>query len=135
MEGEGLAPEVDEATYRAHARFRYMLRRFLRFSAQQARGHGITPEQHQLLLAIRASRRGWLLVGEVARVLLVSPHAAVGLVERAAAHGLVRKETDPEDRRRVRVALTASGEDLVARLTWEHRSRLRALWRRIPAPR
>jgi DNA-binding MarR family transcriptional regulator len=134
MHGEGPAPEVDEATYRAHARFRHMLRRFLRFSAAQARKYGITPEQHQLLLAIRASRRGWLLVGEVARVLLVSPHAAVGLVERAASRGLVCKETDPEDRRRVRVTLTAEGADLIARLTWEHRSRLRALWWRIPTP-
>ncbi len=128
----GAPPRLDDDVFRAQARFRRTLRRFLRFSERAAREAGVTPEQHQLLLAIRGSRRGWLLVGEVARDLMVVPHAAASLVERAAARGLVRKEQDPHDGRRVRVLLTPEGEDVVTRLTARHREHLRRLWSRIP---
>jgi DNA-binding MarR family transcriptional regulator len=129
-EGE-TPPPLDDAVYRAHALFRYTLRRFLRFSEQQARGAGITPEQHQLLLAVRGTPEGWLSVGDVARQLMVQPHSALGLVERAAQHGLVTREDDPADGRRVRVRLTPLGEDLIARLTAEHRAEMARLWRQI----
>lgn len=125
-------PQLDDEVFRAHARFRRMLRRFLRFSERSARAEGVTPEQHQLLLAVRGARRGWLLVGEVAAHLMIVPHAAAALVERAAARGLVRKEPDPDDGRRVRVLLTPLGAEIVTRLTVRHRERLRRLWGRIP---
>ncbi len=126
---------LDQATFAAHARFRHALRGFLRFSEQAARAEGITPEQHQLLLALRGSPLGWLAVGEVARELMVVPHGAAGLVERAVAHGLVRKEPDPGDHRRVRVHLTEGGDALITRLTAAHQAELRRLWARIPPPR
>jgi DNA-binding MarR family transcriptional regulator len=124
--------ELDEATYRAHAVFRRALREFLRFSEAAARAEGVTPEQHQLLLALRGAPEGWLHVGDVARELLIAPHSAAGLVERAAARGLVVKAVDPSDRRSVRVYLTERGRQIVARLTRRHRAELRRLWAQIP---
>lgn len=126
---------LDTATFAAHARFRHALRGFLRFSEQAARAAGITPEQHQLLLALRGSPLGWLAVGEIARELMIVPHGAAGLVERAVTHGLVRKEVDPADHRRVRVHLTEAGDALITRLTAAHQGELRRLWGRIPPPR
>jgi DNA-binding MarR family transcriptional regulator len=87
-----------------------------------------------MLLAIRGSSRPWLLVGEIASALMVAPHSALGLVERAAAAGLVRKEIDPNDHRKVRVHLTPRADLLIRDLTLAHRSELRRLWRQIPPP-
>ena len=39
--------------YRALAEFRYQIRSFLHFSEEQVRAHGLEPQQHQLLLAIK----------------------------------------------------------------------------------
>src|SRR5437763_248936 len=44
---------LNDADYEALARFRYALRVFLHFSEQAARAEGLTPMQHQLLLAVR----------------------------------------------------------------------------------
>ena len=118
--------------FRAHARFRHALRRFIRFSEQQARAAGLTPVQHQLLLAIRGSRRGWMTVGEVASELMIRPHSAVGLVHRAQRDGFVHKEQDAGDLRRMRVGMTDRGEAVIAELTAAHRFELMRLWRRIP---
>ena len=119
----------------AQARFRHRLRRFLRFSEHLARRYGVTPAQHQLLLAVRGRRPGWLSVGAIATELLIRPHSAVGLVERAVRDGLVRKETDPGDQRRVQVHLTARGRRLILLLTAAHRRRLARLWLHVPRPR
>lgn len=126
---------VDTATFALHATFRKALREFLRFSERAAHEAGLTPMQHQLLLAIAGSREGWLSVGDIARELIIQPHSAVGLVERAAARGLVHKEADPADHRRVRVRLQPRGQALIERLTRAHRRELRRLWDRIPGPR
>jgi DNA-binding MarR family transcriptional regulator len=126
------AGTLDDAAYRAHARFRYALRRFLKFSEARARAAGITPTQHQMLLAIRGTGRGWLSVGEIARRLMIRPHSAAGLVERASRQDLVVKEPDPADARVVRVALTERGQRLIAEITADHRVELARLWRRVP---
>ena len=44
---------ISDAEYQALAAFRAELRRFLRFSEDAARAAGLSPQQHQLLLAIR----------------------------------------------------------------------------------
>src|SRR6185437_10976422 len=89
--------KLTDNDYERLADFRYGLRRFLHWSEQQARTAGITPTQHQLLLAIRSSRdpRG-ATVGEVAEVLIIRHHSAVELIDRAQEAGLVRRERDPD---------------------------------------
>jgi DNA-binding MarR family transcriptional regulator len=101
--------------------FRTGLRRFLAWSGQQAEAAGITPAQHQLLLAIRGhpDRRG-PTIGEVAGYLLVRHHSAVELIDRAVAAGLVLRRADADDGRAVRVVLTERGRERLERLTASH---------------
>lgn len=108
------------------AHFRSSLRHFLRFSELQARAAGITPQQHQMLLAVKgfSPERDWVTVGEVAESLQVAHNAAVGLVQRAEASGLVTRSVHPDDRRAICVALTPQGEAVLAALTVEHKREL-----------
>ena len=108
--------------------FRVTLRRFQRWSEDQAKAAGLTHVQHQLLVAIKG-HPGDLppTVGDLAGYLLLRPHSAVELVDRAEAAGLVRRNPDREDGRVVRVGLTADGEEIVQKLTRAHLARLHEL--------
>ena len=95
---------------RTLARFRYAVRKFLHASEEAARHAGVTPQHHQLLLGVAGfTGKGWATIGELAEFLQVRHHSAVGLVDRAQELGLVRRQTASEDRREVRVSLTAEG--------------------------
>lgn len=65
--------------YRALAAIRYALKRFIHFSEDAARSVGLTPQQHQALLAIRAGKERAISVGELSKLLLVQPHSASNL--------------------------------------------------------
>jgi DNA-binding MarR family transcriptional regulator len=97
--------------------FRTELRRFLRWSESQAKAAGLTPAQHQLLLAIKGHSDGDPTVGEIAKYLLLRHHSAVELVDRAGHAGLVERYPDPGNARYVRASLTATGEEKLAQLT------------------
>jgi len=128
-------PTFSKDDYEALAAFRFALRRFLSFSAHGARQTGITPQQHQLLLAIKGMPgRAWASLSEVARGLQVSHHAAVGLVDRSERARLVRRSVDPDDRRQVRVSVTPRGEAILARLVARNRSELRSLRQALRLP-
>jgi uncharacterized protein YeaO (DUF488 family)/DNA-binding MarR family transcriptional regulator len=110
------------------------LRHFERWSEQQAREAGLTPAQHQLLLAIRGhgDPRG-PTIGEVADYLLLRHHSAVGLVDRADAAGLVSRTRDEEDRRVVRLHLTDDGAERIEALSALHLEELERLSPPLPA--
>lgn len=117
-------PALDEI--RNLAWFRYNLRKFLRFSEKAARQCGVTPQQHQLMLGVAGyTGRGTASVSELAEFLQERHNSVVGLVERAAQRGLVRKEHDAQDRRYVLVSLTPEGEQILARLTELHKEEVR----------
>ena len=107
--------------YRRLLELRTGLRRFLRWSEQQAESAGVTPAQHQLLLAIRGhpDERG-PTIGDAAGHLLLRHHSVVGLVDRAQDAGLVRRERDPEHQSRVRVRLTPEGAERLETLSVLH---------------
>lgn len=108
--------------------FRYQLRIFLRFSEDAAREEGITALQYQLLLHTHAfPGRKWATIGELAERLQAKHHGTVALVSRCEEAGLVRREKDPDDRRAVRVHLTASGDQQLAKLARLHRDELASL--------
>lgn len=110
------------------ARLRHHLRRYLRFSESAARAAHITPQQYQLLLGIAGyTGRGWATVSELAEFLQERHNAVVGLVERAARRGLVRKEQGTRDRRFVQVSLTRRGEATIKKLAQLHLSELGGL--------
>ena len=106
--------------------FRTSLRRFEHWSASQARAAGLTPMQHQLLLAIKGHTdpRG-PTIGEIAEYLLLRPHSAVELVDRGEAAGLVVRKRSDNDARVVRVQLTANASRRLSALTSLHVAELR----------
>ena len=112
------AHRIDDADYQRLLEFRAGLRRFLHWSEEQAQAAGVSPAQHQLLLAIRGhpDSRG-PTIGDVAEYLLLRHHSAVELVDRAVTAGLVRRRQDRDDHRVVRLQLTARGAEKLRRLT------------------
>lgn len=114
----GDAPAVD---YEALAQFRFQLRRFLSFSETAARNAGLTPQQHQALLAIKGSSSAApLSVGELAELLLVRHHTAVELVDRMTRLRLLERIADEDDSRRILVKLTKKGEQKLRMLSNIH---------------
>ncbi len=112
--------------YRSLARFRHALRVFQRFSEDAARAAGVTPAQHQLLLAVK----GWdgdgpPTITDIAELLQLKHHSTVELVQRAAAAGLVEASIDPADGRRHLTDLTELGETILSSLSLQHRDELR----------
>jgi DNA-binding MarR family transcriptional regulator len=119
---------LSDHQYESLLSFRVGLRRFLRWSEQEAAATGLTPAQHQLLLAVRGhpDPRG-PTIGDVAASLLVRHHSAVQLADRAEALGLIRRQREREDRRVVRLRLTPAGKERVAALSAVHLQELRRL--------
>jgi DNA-binding MarR family transcriptional regulator len=123
---------LDDADYARLLEFRTGLRRFMRWSEQQAAAAGLTPAQHQLLLAVRGhrgpdGRGGDPTIGDVADHLLLRHHSAVELVDRAVAAGLVERRPDPSDQRLVRLVLSPAGAQRLAHLSALHVEELRRL--------
>jgi DNA-binding MarR family transcriptional regulator len=111
--------------YEALATCRSAIRRFLRYSEEAARAAGLTPQQHQLLLAVKGQPgRDWACIGELAEALQIRHHAAVGLVDRCESAGLVRRAPGLRDRRQVRVLLTPLGEQALGNLEGTSRDEL-----------
>jgi len=115
------------ADYRSLGNFRYQIRRFLHFSEEAAKAEGLEPQQHQMLLAIRAlDEAGGPTVGSLAEHLIIRHHSAVGLIDRLEERGLVARVRSQGDRRQVRVRLTSKGERKLGRLSAVHHEELRS---------
>jgi len=127
MPKKAAAPRrVSDREYEMLASFRHTLRRFLSFSEEAARLVGLTPQQHQALLAIKGFQgQGEVTVGDLAEALQIKHHSAVGLVDRLVEQGLAVRVQAAGDRRQVLVALTPHGLGLLAELTSAHRHELR----------
>lgn len=119
---------ISKKEYEMLATFRYALRQFLRFSETAARQAGITPQQHQAILAIAGfPSQDPITVSELAERLQIQHHSAVGLIDRLVAHGLVMREPGEADRREVYISLTPQGNDILAQLSAAHRQELRRI--------
>jgi DNA-binding MarR family transcriptional regulator len=113
--------DAQAVDYKALAQFRFQLRRFLSFSETAARDAGLTPQQHQALLAIKGfSSAEPLSVGELAEFLLVRHHTAVELVDRMTRLRLLERIADEDDSRRILVKLTKKGEQKLRMLSKIH---------------
>ena len=119
---------LSQSDYANLLAFRAALRRFERWSEAQARQVGLTPAQHQLLLAVKGHPdvRG-PTIREVAEYLGVRHHSAVGLVDRAVEGDLVARARDVEDARLVRLRLTLLGEQRIGQLSELHLAELARL--------
>jgi|SRR5579884_2105880 len=129
----------NDADYQRLLEFRTGLRRFLRWSEDQARLQGVTPAQHQLLLAVRGHPDpAGPSIKEIAGYLALRHHSAVGLIDRAAAAGLVARVPDDEHHGTVHITLTDAGRSCLEALAELHMSELvrlaptmEALWKSL----
>jgi DNA-binding MarR family transcriptional regulator len=85
----------DQQDYRRLSEFRYLIRRFLEFSEAAAARAGLTPRQHQALLAIKGAQDSPATIGYLAERLRIRHHSAVELVDRLAEAGLIERWRDP----------------------------------------
>ena len=107
--------------YQQLAELRYQIRRFLHFSEEAAREHGLEPQQHQMLLAIKGLPAGSKPnVRTLSSRLFLRHNTTVELVNRLAQRGLVVRQTCAEDRREVLVELTPAASDLLQQLAALH---------------
>lgn len=131
-----VAEPLTKEDFEALARFRFGIRSYLRFSEETVRRNGVTPQQYQLMLALKGfPGRDWAVVRELAERLQLRHHSVVELVDRAQAQGLVRRSADPDDARAVRVLLTEAGEQILGRLSALHRDELRRMDAVLTLPR
>lgn len=112
---------LEQADFEHLLELRTGLRRFLRWSEEQANAAGLTAAKHQLLLAIKGHPDpAGPTIGEVADYLVLRHHSAVGLIDRAEKDGLVKRTRDPESRSVVRVTLTPAGDAKLDALAEAH---------------
>jgi DNA-binding MarR family transcriptional regulator len=121
-------PSLGDAEYQQLLELRDGLRRFFRWSEEQAAAVGLTPAHHQLLLAVRGHPGPQApTVSDVAEHLLLRRHSVVGLINRAESAGLLGREPDQSDQRVVRLSLTRLGARRLEQLSALHIEELRRL--------
>ncbi|NYI68664.1 MarR family winged helix-turn-helix transcriptional regulator [Spelaeicoccus albus] len=122
------AVPLSKTDFEELARFRFGIRRYLRFSEETVRKRGLTSQQYQLMLALKGyPGKDWATIQELAGRLQLRHHSVVELVNRATDRALVRREPDPADARVARVVLTASGDEILEELSEMHRDELKLI--------
>lgn len=121
----GAMSDLTDAQYQVLMTFRSALREFLAWSEREAAKAGLTSQQHQLLLVVRAHPGVTAAsVSDVAAALQIRPHSAVSLVRRVEAMHLLQRERDALDHRVVRLRLTEDARIILARLSLAHLAEL-----------
>lgn len=113
------------AEYEALADFRYLLRKFLRFSKDFLKAKaGLNPEQYEALLAIKAFPGNSLTILQLSERLQIKHHSAVNIADRLAERKLIRRQTGKQDRRERYLELTTKGEKLIEEMASMHHAEL-----------
>lgn len=94
-------------------RLRLAVTRLARRLRQQGDPDDASPTQLSALATIE--RRGPMTLGELATAERVQPPTITAAIDRLEGQGLVRRRTDEQDRRVVRVEVTGVGRKLLAR--------------------
>ena len=118
---------LEDRDYKVLASVRAELRNFAHFTESVTRGAGLTPQQHQILLALRASDGLELTIGQLAEIMFLKPHSVSGMADRLAGLGLVERVRSEEDRRIIRLRLTDKAKAVLASLGQVHKDELRRI--------
>jgi len=110
------ARQLDSAAFTGLAEFRLALRQFLAFGEATTSANGVTSQQYQAMLVIKASGQQPVSIKQLAEQMLVAHNGAVQMVDRLVESGLVERSAAPGDRRRVLIGLSRRGDALVNRL-------------------
>lgn len=117
--------KIQETEYAALAELRYRIRQFIHGSDQAARAVGLEPQQYQLLLALRALRKGDARIRCLAERLYLRHHTVVGAVDRLESNGYVRRRRSPTDHREVLVVLSPKGRSALDKVAMKRLHELR----------
>jgi DNA-binding MarR family transcriptional regulator len=125
---KGNPKPLNQAEYMDLAEFRYQIRKYLRFMEERARENGQSPQQYQLLLAIKGLP-GHIgpTIGALADRLQLNHNSMVELVDRCEERGLLRRQRSGSDRRQVELAITAEGDAFLRKLASAGREELRSI--------
>jgi DNA-binding MarR family transcriptional regulator len=93
-------------------------------------GEEVTLTQYRTLVVLAS--RGPQTLGALAESVAVTAPTACRMVDRLVRKGLVRRRTDPRDRRQMRLALTEWGRQLVQTVTDRRRHEISQLLASIP---
>lgn len=118
---------LDDRDYKVLASVRAELRSFAYFTERVTSGAGLTPQQHQILLALRAADGLELTIGQLAETMFLKPHSVSGMADRLASVGLVERIRSDEDRRSIRLRLTGKAKEILESLGEAHRDELRRI--------
>jgi DNA-binding MarR family transcriptional regulator len=122
----------DQLRLRNLAEFRYELRKFLQFSEGCAAEAGLHPQQHQLLLQLAgAPDEAETTVSYAAERLGLRHHTVVELSKRCEEAGLIHRDQDTNDRRRIQLRVTAKGHRVLRVLSENHERELYELAPRL----
>ena len=114
--------------YEDLANLRFALRKFTEFSNAEVSNLGLTPQQHQALLAIKGlPPEKEMTVGMLADRLLIAPHSATELVDRLADAGYIERVSSKVDGRRQIVRLMDKTERILAKLSGAHLHEIREM--------
>ena len=118
--------KFSESDYKHLSEFRRRLRLFLRFSEEQARANGIRPNSISFwpLRAVTPITRRSPSARSPTRCSFAS-RALRSCVNRCVKRGLLHRQEDPRDRRRVIVWLTDDGQTILDRVTDANREAAR----------
>jgi DNA-binding MarR family transcriptional regulator len=94
-------------------------------------GEEVTLTQYRSLVILAS--RGPQSLAALAEAVAVTPPTASRLCERLVRKGLVRRRSDHNDRRQVRIALTEAGQSLVDAVTARRRREIADLLASVPA--
>lgn len=111
----GFAPDLQEPVDSAHETVRALVLTYdtiTVFANDAMRRHGLSPAGRQALATLDG-RGGPMSASEIAQRLLVTPASITSLLDTLVRRGLVTRDLDPDDRRRVRVEITDAGRALV----------------------
>src|ERR1700722_1746007 len=109
--------ELNIAQLQRLAEFRFQLRRFLHVSQAAVERVGLHHQQYQMLQCVCGMPEGILpTIANVASRMLLKHNSTVELVDRTIEQGLLRREGDEADHRRILLRVTPQGEHILATL-------------------
>ena len=115
---------IDQSVYKGLAEFRLALRRFLSFSEAAAGAAGVTTQQYQAMLVLKAHESGPIMIRDFAEQMMLQHNGAVQMINRLVAGGLAKRIHSPTDGRSVLVSITAKGAVLLEQLASQHMKEL-----------
>lgn len=114
------------------AEFRHELRKFLHFSEQAAARAKLQSQHHQLLLQIAGAPENTIAtVAYAAERLGLRHNTVVELTNRCEDAGLIKREQDAKDHRRVLLHVTTKGYRILDQLSDAHAYELNELGPRL----